>query len=88
MKTAYVDKGIPVILGEFGAMRRTEYAGAEAYRLAWDKYIARSAWTHGMVPIYWDAGAATDNHSMGLFNRSTGAQVYPDLIKALVDAAN
>lgn len=88
MKSAYVDKGIPVILGEFGAIRRTEYAGAEAYRLAWDKYIARAAWTRGLVPVYWDAGAATENHSSGLFNRATGAQVYPELIKALVDAAN
>jgi len=87
MKTAYVDKGIPVILGEFGAMRRTEYPGAEAYRLAWNKHVARSAWTRGLVPVYWDAGAATENHSMGLFNRTTGAQVYPDIIKALVEAA-
>jgi endoglucanase len=88
MKVGYVDKGIPVVLGEFGAIRRTEYPGAEAYRLAWNKYVARSAWTHGMVPVYWDAGAATENHSMGLFNRTTGAQVYPELIKALVDAAS
>jgi endoglucanase len=87
MKAKYVDKGIPVILGEFAAMRRTEYSGAEAYRLAWDKYIARSAWTHGMVPVYWDAGVATENHSSGLFNRSTGEQVYPSIIKALVDGA-
>jgi len=88
MKTAYVDKGIPVILGEFGAMRRTEYAGAEAYRLAWNKHVARSAWIRGAVPVYWDAGAATENHSMGLFNRTTGEQVYPAIIKALVDATN
>ncbi len=88
MKAGFVDKGIPVILGEFGAIRRTEYPGAEAYRLAWDKYIARSAWTHGMVPVYWDAGAATENHSMGLFNRNTGAQVYPELIRALVEATS
>ncbi len=87
MKTKFVDKGIPVILGEFGAIRRSEYAGAENYRLAWDRYIARSAWTHGLVPIYWDAGAATENHSMGLFNRNTGAQVHPDIVAALVDAA-
>lgn len=87
MKLAYVDKGIPVILGEFGAIRRTEYPGAEAYRLAWDRAIARSAWAHGVVPVYWDAGAATENHSMGLFNRTSGAQVYPEIIGALVDAA-
>jgi endoglucanase len=87
MKAKFVDKGIPVILGEFGAIRRTEYAGAEAYRLAWNRYVARSAWQHGLVPVYWDAGAATENHSMGLFDRRTGAQVYPELIKALVDSA-
>lgn len=87
MEATYVDKGVPVILGEFGAIRRTEYAGAEAYRLAWDRYVARSARSHGLLPVYWDAGAPRDNHSMGLFDRSTGEQVYPDIIKALVDAA-
>lgn len=87
MKSRFVDQGIPVVLGEFGAIRRTEYAGAEAYRAAWDHYVARSAWTHGAVPIYWDAGAATSNHSMGLFDRSTGAKIYPDLISRIVNAA-
>jgi endoglucanase len=37
--------------------------------------------------VYWDAGAATENHSMGLFDRRTGAQVYPALIQALASAA-
>ena len=87
MKAKFVDRGIPVILGEFGAIRRTEYPGAEAYRLAWNGAIARSAWAHGLVPVYWDAGAATENHSTGLFDRGTGAQVYPALIGALVNAA-
>lgn len=88
MKASFVDKGVPVVLGEFGAIRRTEYPGAEAYRLAWDRYIARSAWAHGLIPVYWDAGAATGNHSMGLFDRSTGAQVYPEIVRALVGAAD
>ncbi len=88
MQAAFVAKGIPVILGEFGAIRRTEYAEAERYRLAYDRYIARSAWTHGMVPVYWDAGAATSNHSMGLFDRATGAQAYPEIVKALVGATS
>jgi endoglucanase len=87
MKVAFVDRGIPVVLGEYGAIRRTEYPGAEAYRTAWDAYVAHSAWSQGAVPIYWDAGAPTENHSTGLFDRTTGAQVYPDLIGALVDAA-
>jgi endoglucanase len=86
MKSRFVDHGTPVVLGEFSVLRRTEYPGAEAYRLAWDRYVARSAWSHGAVPIYWDAGF-TDNHSSGLFDRSTGKQAYPEIIKAIVDAA-
>lgn len=84
MKARFVDQGIPVILGEFGAIRRSEHAGAEAYRLAWNRHVARSARAHELVPIYWDAGAATDNHSLGLFDRRSGAQVHPALIAAIV----
>ena len=87
MKTRFVDQGIPVILGEFGAIRRTEYAGAETYRTAWDRYVARAAWTRGAVPVYWDAGYPNDNHSMGLFDRSSGAQVHTSLISAIINAA-
>jgi endoglucanase len=87
MKTRFVDQGVPVILGEFGAMRRAEHPGSEAYVLAWDRYVAHSAWAHGAVPIYWDAGAPNENHSMGLFDRATVRQVHPEVIRALVDAA-
>ncbi len=87
MKTRFVDKGVPVILGEFGAMRRTDHPGSEAFVLNWDRYVAHSAWTHGAVPIYWDAGAPTDDHSMGLFDRHSGKQIHPEVVRALVDAA-
>ncbi len=85
MKTRFVDRGIPVILGEFAAISRTERPGAEAYRIRWNRYVAHSAATHGAVPIYWDPGS-TGNHSSGLFDRKTGAQVYPALVSAIVDA--
>lgn len=87
MKMHFVDKGVGVILGEFGAISRTNITGHEAYRIYWNEYIAQSAINHQMVPVYWDNGG-TNNNSMGVFNRKTGAQVYPDLIKALVKAAN
>jgi len=86
MNTKFVANGIAVVLGEFGAISRTNISGAEAYRTAWDQYIAHSAYTHGMVPIYWDNGV-TSNNGMGLFNRNTGAQVYPSLISTIVNAA-
>ena len=87
VKTRFVDRGVPVILGEFGAMRRTDRPGSDAYALAWDRYVAHSAWTHGAVPVYWDAGAPTENYSMGLFDRRTGRVVHPEVVEALVGAA-
>ena len=48
--------------------------------------MTRAAWTRGLVPVYWDNGG-TGDHGMGLFNRSTGAQVFPTLISSIVNAA-
>ncbi|MDG5487023.1 glycoside hydrolase family 5 protein [Sphingomonas sp. BGYR3] len=85
MKTTFVDKGVPVILGEYGAILRTEYDPSGTYRTAWNRYVTRSARQRGLVPMYWDNGYTT-NHAFGLFNRSTGAEAYPALIDAIVDA--
>jgi endoglucanase len=85
MKTRFVDKGVPVILGEYAASRRDEYKGARAYVVAWDEYVTRSARQHGLVPVYWDNGYAS-NHNSGLFDRSTGAEAFPDIIRAIVQA--
>ena len=86
MKTSFVDKGVPVILGEYSAALRTEYTGASTYRRYWDQYITQSAFQHGLVPVYWDNGP-TSNHNSGLFDRATGAQAYADVINAIVSAA-
>ncbi len=85
MKTRFADTGVPVILGEYCAISRNEIAGAEKYRQDWNRYITKSAASRGLVPVYWDNGG-TGNHSCGLFNRVTGEQVYPTLIKAIIDA--
>jgi endoglucanase len=39
------------------------------------------------VPVWWDAGLPNANHSMGLFDRNSGAQVHTGLISAIVNAA-
>lgn len=44
------------------------------------EYITKSAIDHGLIPFYWDSGYTGDKGS-GIFNRSTGAQAYPDIIK-------
>ncbi|MFP5390133.1 MAG: glycoside hydrolase family 5 protein [Gammaproteobacteria bacterium] len=86
MKTNFIDKGIPVILGEYAASAKFEYDPSGNYRKKWDQYITRSAYLHGLVPVYWDAGF-TGNHGSGLFERSSATQAYPDIISVIVNAA-
>lgn len=86
MRDKFVANGIGVILGEYGAIRREQITGHEAYRIEWNKAVTESALAHQIVPVYWDNGV-TGNHSMGLFNRATGEQVYPELIEAITNAA-
>jgi endoglucanase len=69
MKTKFVDKGIPVIIGEFGAYKRTlsppsDQALHNASVEYFNKYVVSSALAKGLIPIYWDINGV-------LFNRST-----------------
>lgn len=85
MKVNFVDKGIGVILGEYGVVSRTNVADHETYRNYWNQYITKSAYTRGLVPVYWDNGFG-GNGGMALFDRASGAQLYPNLIQAIVKA--
>jgi endoglucanase len=89
MKTQFVDKGIPVTIGEFGAMKRTTLSGADLAlhvksREYFHKYVASASVSRGMIPVYWDNGVANE---MALFNRTTGAVVDQGNLKALIDGA-
>jgi endoglucanase len=73
MKKLFIDKGIPVVIGEMGAMRRTNLMGdalklhttARAYYL---QYVVKQAKAYGLIPFYWDNGGL-DNFASGIFNR-------------------
>jgi hypothetical protein len=85
MKTNFIDTGIPVIMGEYHAMKRRNLAGDdEALHLAsvdyWHKYVTGSAVRHGMIPYYWDI-------NMGLFNRSTGVILDQGILDAIMQGA-
>ena len=86
MKTKYVNNNIGVILGEYGATYRTAATNHNKYRAYYLEYLTQSAVDHGIVPIYWDNGY-TGNHGFGIFNRSTGAQTFPELVSAITKAA-
>ena len=76
MKTKFADKGIPVIMGEFGAMRRSTLTGDNltkhlASRAYFYEYVFKQAKNNGLVPFLWDTGIH-GNNDMGVIVRSTG----------------
>jgi len=85
LKTGFVDKGVPVILGEYGAWKRgTLAAGAD--RELHNKsieyyfyYMVKAALGNGAIPFVWDTGS--------LFNRSTGKVNDYGIVNSMVRAA-
>ncbi len=90
-KKAFVDKGYPVILGEFGALRRATLTGtmlekhleSRAYYI---KMVTSTAKKNGMVPFYWDNGPY-QNLASGIFNRKTGTVDDELIMNALKEGA-
>jgi len=65
MKNQFVDKGIPVIIGEFGAILRTNLTGSAfqlhlASRAYFFNYVKKHALANGFLPFYWDTGGLLD----------------------------
>ncbi|CAM3656187.1 cellulase family glycosylhydrolase [Flavobacterium chungbukense] len=89
MKTQFVDKGIPVLLGEFGAIRRTTLTGdaltlhlnSRAYYL---KTVVKTAKANGLLPFYWDEGSL-GNNGFGIINRTNNTVFDTQALNALID---
>jgi len=92
LKEQFVDKGIPVLLGEFHADETPKLTGQEAIynrasTLYWDKYASDSALWHGIRPFYWSSpnslfqyenGAITDSEVVGVLTGHTAAPAPPN----------
>lgn len=85
MKTKFVDKGIPVIIGEVAAFRRelkspSDQALHDSSIEYYHKYVFNSAISRGIIPYHWDV-------NMGLFDRSKGKILDQRLINAIMEGA-
>jgi endoglucanase len=88
MKTKFVDNGVPVLLGEFAAIKRpltgdalTLHLASRAYFL---KYVTQQAKSHGILPFYWDNGAMGNNTS-AIFNRQSNTVYDQQALDALIE---
>jgi len=76
MKNQFVDKGIPVVIGEFGAMRRDNLTGDAlklhlASRAFYLKYVTKQAIANGMLPFFWDTGGVFDRTNIKVLDQQS-----------------
>ena len=87
----FVSQGIPVIIGEMGALNR----GYEETRAEWAYDFVAFARSLGMPSVWWDNGSfgVTQQHSwgwdetFGLLDRASNAWAFPMIVDALMRAA-
>ncbi len=73
----FIQKGIPVIVGEYGAINKNDNLRARA---EWAAYYNASAKARGIPTFYWDDGG---NYKQ--LDRNTLTWVYPDIIGAIME---
>lgn len=88
MKINFVNKGYPVILGEYGAIRRSALTGTAltnhlASRAYYLNYVTKTAKANGLIPCYWDNGGS-GNNTFGIFNRATGVAFDRQSLNAII----
>ena len=80
----YLNKGIPVIIDEFGASNRNN----EDTRAAWAKFYVSQANSYGIPCVLWDNNAfGTGSENLGLINRNSLTIAYPKLLAGLMEGA-
>lgn len=84
LKAAFVDKGVPVVLGEYGAVNKNNIGNRVYYYEA----MNRMAQLNGIVPVCWDIGWYDLNqdpdYTFSLFDRATGKQLFPEIIQGVL----
>lgn len=87
VKQKFIDKGIPVIMGEYGAYRRNGSSNVpkdmvkhEASVDYWITFTTKEAVARGIKPFWWDTGGALDRRNNTVKDQRT--------IDALIAAGN
>lgn len=80
LKTTFIDKGVPVIIGEFGATNK----GNDSVRESYTEYYVKSAKQRGISCFMWDNGLKDE---FGLLNRSDNSWYFKGVVDAAVRGA-
>ena len=89
LKKDYIDRGIPVVIGEFGCIDRAVCAPHIPDRITenrayYDGFVAGTAALNGIVPVYWDNGF-NGKFGLALFDRRAVKATQPEIIEAIIN---
>lgn len=83
LKTEFIDKGVPVIMGECGAV----FKNNDPERIKWATHFGGTAYAYGVKCFWWDNGLfGSEGESFGLLNRQTQAWEHTDVLNAFISA--
>ncbi|WP_191017893.1 glycoside hydrolase family 5 protein [Treponema zioleckii] len=81
----FVKKGVPVVIGEYGATNKNNTED----RVKWFKFFVSESRKYGMVACLWDNGdwnaRNTFEEKFGFFNREEGTFYFPEIIEAIME---
>ncbi|MBO4532818.1 MAG: glycoside hydrolase family 5 protein [Treponema sp.] len=93
LKARFIDKGYPVIIGEYGATNKNNLQD----RIAWFEYYVSKAKSNGIPCILWDNGVyqtrTTENgepdysEGYGYYDRINQQWYFPGILQAMLDAS-
>ena len=78
LNSTFAQKGIPVIIGEFGCANKNNMDEITS----WAKYLVEKCTGYGMGCIWWDNGS-----QYKIYNRRTLKVSQPELLNAMLEAA-
>jgi len=76
----YVSKNVPVVIGEFGARRKTDNVQD---RIDYATYYIAAARARGITCCWWDNNAFTSGEAFGLLDRASCTWKYPEIVEGL-----
>lgn len=85
MKTNFIDQGVAVIMGEYGAIFK-EAENHDFYLQKYLNYVTEAAAEVGIIPFYWDNGDQAIG-GFALFHHETGAVLKEEIVEGIVDSA-
>ena len=87
LNNKFVSKGIPVIMGEYGATNKHN----DSDREAWFKYYLEGAKKYGIVCVLWDnntPNGTDESERFGYMNRTTLLWNFPSIIRTIQGVYN